>query len=371
MVECYKPLHGVSNLRHAHIVTSCLAVLVACSSPRPAIDGSAREYVRLARAGERHDAAFIEEIAAARQDLVGLQEIDGRRAFLLAQLAALERRARFLGGRQVSIRDEASALGLSVPAYDARHIDTLRRELDVALPGTGPLVARLAAHRRKHAVSRSQLESVAMRSVAECQARTPATSGVRDAGIELRYVIDRPWPAFTTYRDDGTSLVEIRRDVAWLEGDLLVVLCHETYPGHHLQNIVWDDLRRTRGWAEFAVMPPFTPHAVMAERAAIAATSLVVSAGSRLRVTRILEALAPLAAATAASIVDGEIDRATGVARLRDDLLMPDPDGFLAFVERYRSMAVAYVTPLPDVRDWPSYFRLLRSPARLVAGAAQ
>jgi hypothetical protein len=115
----------------------------------------------------------------------------------------------------------------------------------------------------------------------------------------------------------------------------------------------------------------FTPHGVMAERAAVSATALVMPPGSRSAVARILDAFAPLALATAISIADDEMDRAKGLERLRDDLLMPDPEGFLAFVERYRSMAVAYVTPAPDVHDQQSYLALLRSPARLVAGAAQ
>jgi hypothetical protein len=184
-------------------------------------------------------------------------------------------------------------------------------------------------------------------------------------------VIDTPWPAFASDAGGGRTLVEIRRDVAWRQEELRLVLCHETYPGHHVQHLVWRDLANRRGWVEFTVTPMFTPHAVMAERAAVTATSLAWPVATRPAVTRLLDTLAPLAAATAIDIVDGTLDRQAGIARLRDDLLMPNAPDFIAFVERYRSMALAYVTPLDDVHDWQSYVAFLRSPDRLVAGAKQ
>lgn len=391
----------------------CIATAVGCArTSADALDAVAREYVELARAVDAHEPSVLARIVDARQRVrdagraealphrtwwnvkrvrdagraealphttsrnvsgsrTAVRDEDERRAFLVAQLGALERRARFLAGSRTSIRDEAAALGLRVPTYDAARAAAFRSELDRALPGDEPLAARLLAHRRAHAVSRAALDRVATDAVDSCRALTPALDAPADHGVELRYVIERPWPAFTSYRGDGRSLVEMRRDAAWLRDDLFAVLCHETYPGHHTQHLVWDDLRRSRGWAEFAVAPPFTPHGVMAERAAIAAVSLLVPRTSRPAVSRILDDMAPLAAATAVAAVDGEMLRSAAIARLRDELMMPDAEGFLAFVEQQRSMALAYVSPAPGVHDWRTYLALLRSPEALVAGAAQ
>lgn len=326
--------------------------------------------MRLARALDATAPGILDSIAATRRRVMQLQEQDGRRVFLLAQLGALERRARFLAGQPVPIREEAAALGLAVPPYDASRAAGLRAELESALPGPGALAERLAAHQRASALPRSRLDRVAHAVIDDCRSRMQHVPGdLFDAGVELTYVIERPWRAYTSYRDNGLSTVEIRRDVVWHQDDLLTVLCHETYAGHHLQNLVWDDLRDARGWVEFGVTPMLTPHGVMAERSAVSATDLVIPRASRPAVSRILEDFAPLAVATAVATADGEIERATGIARLRDEVMMPDAEGFLAFVERYRSMAVAYVTPAPGVRDWSSYLALLRSPERLVAGA--
>jgi hypothetical protein len=354
---------------HARIVFGCLAIASLACGRGTSIDELAREYVRLARMEGASDARYLDTLEQARARVASSPEQDGRRAFLLAQLDALARRTRSLAGQQKPIEDEAAALGMRVPTYDAARAAALRAEVDAALSGSGPLGARLAAHRRAHAVPRADLDRAARGSIEECRARTAPPRGLRDEGVALRYVIDIPWLAFTTHAADAASVVEVRRDVAWLEDDLLTVLCHETYPGHHLQNLVWDDLRRAKGWEELSVTPMFTPLAVTAERAANAATALVVLRGQRSPVSRALDDLAPLALATAVGIVDGRLDRDAGLARLRDDLLMPDAAGFVRFVEEYRAMAVAYVTPLADVNDWDDYYALLRSPERL-AGAA-
>ncbi len=339
-------------------------------SPPASLDATAAEYVQLARQHTRSDDEYRRVLNALHDRVEALGEDQGRRAFLLAQLAGLERRARFLAGERLTIRQDALALGLPVPTFEPARAAALRAELEGALPGRDSLAARLASERRHHVVPRVQLDALAHQFVAECLARMPALPDVRDAGVELRYVLDQQWPAFASYRGDRRTLVEVRRDVGWAQDDLRLVLCHETYPGHHVQHLIWAELHEARGWVEFTVMPPFTPHAIMAERAAVTATDLLWPRGERPAVSRVLSDLAPLAAATAVDIVDGRIDRPVGLARLRDELLMPNADDFIAFVAEHRSMSLAYVTPAPHIRDWQSYVTLLRSPARLVERAS-
>jgi hypothetical protein len=353
------------------IVSGCLAALAACAgSPHLSIAEVAAEYVRLARETSRSDEGYVRALRDLSARVQGLEEDRGRRAFLLAQLAALERRARVIAGHRVTIRAEAAALGLQAPVFDADRAAQLRAELGAALPGAGPVAGRLASYHRQHSIPRANLDSTATRLVSECRARMPS-SGEDDGGsIELRYVADRAWPAFATYKGHRRTEVEIRRDVAWTMDDLRVVLCHETYPGHHLQHLVWAELHDRHGWVEFAVTPPFTPLAIMAERSAVTATDLLWPAADRPAIQRVLSDLAPLAAATAVDIVDGQLDRPAGLARLRDELLMPNASEFITFVEQQRSMSLAYVMPAPGIRDWQSYMNLLRSPDRLVEGAS-
>lgn len=368
--ECYKPHHEVSNALRFLIVFACLAVAAGCRGSTVAtLDAAAAEYVRLAREDTRSDMEYRSALADLHRRVATVEEQHGRRAFLLAQLAALQRRARFAGGERVTIRAEAASLGMPIPRFDASRAAHLRAELDSGLPGSGTLSGRLAAYHQAHGIPRVQLDSTAKRLVADCRARTPPMPDLRDGGVELRYVVDQAWPAFAQYRGGGSSQVDVRRDLTWIEENLRMVLCHETYPGHHVQHLVWADLGAARGWVELTVIPRFTPHALMAERSAVTATRLFWPDQDRSRVERVLLDLAPLAAAVAVDVVDGTTDRTSGLASLRDELLMPNADEFLRFVEQYRSMSLAYITPAPEVNDWQSYLELLRSPERLVAGA--
>jgi hypothetical protein len=210
------------------------------------------------------------------------------------------------------------------------------------------------------------------RAIDDCRERSMRHLRAPIGGIELRYVIERPWLAYTRYQGRRQSVIEVRRDALLSEEDLLELACHEGYPGHHLQNIVWSqELLDRRRWTEFSVTPLFTPHGIMAERAASAAAALAIPEAARSPVRRMLDALAPHALAVAVAHVDGDIDRDTALRRLRDELLMPQPEQFLDFVTRYRAYAAAYVAPDAPFRTWAEYQSLLVSPEKLVQGAAR
>lgn len=370
----------------------CICLVVSCGArcaPPGTIDELAQDYVLLALALDRHDPDFVDVVSPTGKFDWSLNEIvtraararervrtangdDGRRVFLAAQLAAVERRARWRRGERDSIRQDALALGLKLPAFDAARVAALRADLERTIGGTGPLSQRLARAQRETAVPRSVLDETFRRAIDECRTRTARHLRVPESRLEVRYVIERPWLAYTTYEAGGRGIVEVRRDVPLSEEDLLGLACHEAYPGHHLQNLVWDkELFHERNWVEFSLTPLFTPHGIMAERAASAAGALALPEATRSPVRRFLDALAPHALAVAVAHVDGEIDRDTALRRLRDELLMPQPGQFLDFVARYRAYAAAYVAPDAPFRTWAEYESLLVSPEKLVQGAAQ
>jgi hypothetical protein len=354
------------------------------------LSGVASRYAALARDLDAIDPDFILEDArpagserpslervrenarALRAELsrFDLDEIEEpRRAFIDAQLAAMERRMRLLRGEHTSIHEEAAAFGLPVPIYDKERVDDLRKQLDAALPGDSPLAERLARDRASHAIGRAHLQAAAERAAGQCRARTEKLGHTPRGRIDFRFVIDRPWAAVSLYDGDEASTVEIRRDAMFSEAQLLALVCHESWPGHHVQHLVWSDLARRRGWIELEVTPAFSPHGILAERAAVSATALAVPRAERPTIDRILDDLAYAALAVAIAHADGELSKTDAVERLRTTLLMPDPEAFLAFVARYRALAIAYVTPVPGVTDWQSYERLLTSPEAIVAGA--
>jgi hypothetical protein len=383
------------------IVCICLAVPL-CSSRCATVDTIgelALEYVALALALDRHDPDFVDATAGRPQrafvdatpldETLSLDEIvtraararerarsvdgDARRAiFLAAQLVAVERRARWRRGEAIAIRDEAAALGLHLVRFNAELVTAIRSQLDRVIEGTEPLATRVALARQRAAVPRSRLDAALRSAIDECRARTERHLDVPESALDVRYVIDRPWLAYVVYEGGGRGTIEVRRDASLSKEDLWELACHETYPGHHFQNLVWDkELVQKRKWVEFSVTPLFTPHGVMAERAASAAASLAMPEAERDPVRQLLDALGPQALAVAVAYLDGEIERETALRRLADDLVMPQPEQFLDFVARYRAYAGAYVSSNPPVLSWEEYRDLLVSPDKLVHGAAR
>jgi hypothetical protein len=256
--------------------------------------------------------------------------------------------------------------------FNAELVAGIRSQLDRIIEGMEPLARRVARARQRAAVPRARLDAALRRAIDECRTRTKRHLDVPEGILDLRYVVDRPWLAYAMYEGGGRGTIEVRRDASLSEEDLWELACHETYPGHHFQNLVWDkELVQKRNWVEFSVTPLFTPHGVMAERAASAAAALAMPEAMRDPVRQLLDALGPQALAVAVGHLDGEIDRETAVHRLSDDLVMPQPEQFLDFVARYRAYAAAYVASDQPVGSWTEYYDLLVSPDKLVRGAAR
>jgi hypothetical protein len=405
------------------VVCKCLLLLAlgsACGTDDRAakLDRMAEQYVRLALALDRWDPDFVdsyvgprqwatdaakqnwsidrivEESAALRNGLGRAYGDASRRAFLLAQTAAIERRARRIRGESADMREEAAQYGLTVPAFEPARAAQLRNDLSAAARGADALPTRLLRIHAAARVPRARLDQVIRRAIDECQRRTARHWQLPANQLDVRYVTDRQWLVYTTYQGHGTSLIEFRRDVPITVHDVVTLACHEAFPGHHLQYVTWDtELRIARQLPEFSVTPLFTPQGVMAERLAAAAPGIAFTHDERrafeegvlaslagieassvsafTRVSDLFDELTALALPIAAEYADGRLSEADAASRLRDELLMPQPIPFLRFVARYRAYAAAYVASTTIAPDWTSYRGTLLSPLRLVSGASR
>jgi hypothetical protein len=132
-------------------------------------------------------------------------------------------------------------------------------------------------------------------------------------------------------------------------------------------------LVRARGWTERLLHPSFGPHRLFAEGAAEAGADLLLSVATRVQVCR--EVLLPAAglrsanaetlvrverlaasldlevAYVAADYLDSPLGTEAATARLRDEALVLDPPGMLAFIEKQRTKMLAYPVGRRLVRD--------------------
>ena len=143
--------------------------------------------------------------------------------------------------------------------------------------------------------------------------------------------------------------------------------CHEGYPGHHVQNILYDHgLVKGKGWIEFTVFPLFSPISVINEGTANLAIETAFPDDSRQAFERdVLYPIAGIDTSNAAkyneirrlqkeleyaeveaarSYLDGKIGAEAAAQYLSSNALM-SPDRarrLVAFFDRYRSYIISY-----------------------------
>lgn len=408
--------------------------LASCRTRAPApgptpLDGAAEAYVRLVLALGERDPDAIDHYrgpegwqADARRRRATLVDIEGgaraladdldrstgaagddqvRRAFLVRQLRAVVARTHIGGGGRPRYADEARALfGIDTPAPPVDPA-ALRADLERLVPGRGALQARYAAFDREFLLPPNRVEAVLARAVAGCRAATGAhvdlPSGER---VQLEYVQNLPWSAFTRYEGRFSSLIRVNAGLPLTVDRALDLACHEAYPGHHtIEALIEARLGTAR--AELLVQPLFSPQSLLHEGAASIAPELAFSTDERIaferdalfplagfdpaeaeryvRVGRLVDRLHPVEADIARRYLDGELDFPRASAALEHEALMPSADATLKFLNQFRTYAATYTTGrdlmsaaiarvAPDSSDvagrWAAYVRIVTDPAQ-------
>jgi hypothetical protein len=381
----------------AMMAGSAASLLPGCrgtSRPPPiTAPGAAETYVRLALSLARHQPSLIDTWLGpaawgdgTREPVAAIQARIGdlraamtamappadpaelaRRRYLDGQVQALAVAAGRLTGASASFADEAAAaLGARPPARDAVALDRVRQELSERLPGRGSLAERHAAFRLRHAVPAPRVEAVFAAAIAWCrQAVAPHLPLPAGEHIALIPSDERGWAAFSRPHDPRSSDVWVSRHGGSDVAHLLQLAAHEGTPGHHAQHVLATArLVESRGWTERALSPAFGPHRLLAEGAAEAGAELLLpldvrtracaeqllpAAGQRpddaaqvVQVERLVAALDLEVAHIAADYLDSPLGTEAATTRLRDEALVLDPAGLLAFIERQRSRVLAY-----------------------------
>lgn len=283
-----------------HIVAALSALLLAaCASMESGamrdINELAEDYVRLALEIDTYEPGYVDayfgpaewrEAAKAnpRTQLALKAEADRLVAALSAYASADEasaQRAKVLAANVSSARFRLDMIdGVRAPfVEEAQRLFALTPELkplsdyDAALarieeivPGDGPLSIRVQAFRARYAVPADKLDAVMHASIAECRRRTAAHIALPEGeSFTMELVKDKSWGAYNYYLGGNRSLIQINTDLPVSIGNVLVLGCHEGYPGHHVQGIYNERAYRTKGWPEYSIAPLYAPAAPLNE----------------------------------------------------------------------------------------------------------
>ncbi len=194
---------------------------------------------------------LADDAAALRARLPAEVDEPDRRRWLDVQLAALEAQAQAITGDGMPYLDHVTA------CFDFRPERTPERvfegavaELDELLPGAAPLPARIAAWDERFTIPADRLRGVVEALLPGFRRRAQSLFDLPEReGVTVSFVRDQPWSGYNWYDGGRRSRVDLNTDLPIRAADILSVLPHETYPGHHLEH-AWheaclvDDLGR-------------------------------------------------------------------------------------------------------------------------------
>jgi hypothetical protein len=314
--------------------------------------------------GIDHDATALADLLAVRPSGDGDDPV--RRGFLVRQLRAVAARAKIVAGARPRFADEARALFDidTPPPFTAP--PAVRAELDRLIPGRGDLPSRYAAFDRRFLIAPDRLSAVLTRAIDACRAATaPRVALPAGEHVSVASVFGVPWSAFTIYKGQFRSVIQVNAALPLTVDRALDLACHEAYPGHHTINSLIEKRLGTTH-TELLAQPLFSPQSILHEAASSLAPALAFSDAERLvferdalfplagldraqaeryvRIGRLIDRLHPVVADIARRYLDDELDFPRASTALEHDALMPSTDATLKFLNQFRTYAATYTT---------------------------
>ncbi|MGW5384747.1 DUF885 domain-containing protein [Nocardia sp. NPDC003963] len=204
-----------------------------------------------------------------------------RTEFIDAHLRALECSGRKFAGDEIGFVDEVSAyFDVEIAPGDPADYQDAHRKIDEVLGGSGPLIERMAAHRKADEIPPDRLAacveafSGALRELV--RARYPLPDHEH---VTYEVVGDKPWSGFNYYLGNYRSTVAINSDLRQHMANLPRLISHESYPGHHTEHCRKESGLVAAGQAEQTIFLVNTPQCLMAEGLADLALRSIVGPG--------------------------------------------------------------------------------------------
>lgn len=194
-----------------------------------------------------------------------------RAKFIQAQLIAYAERVRIVGGETSDFDTESMALfGVEAPHYDSTKFQESMDKLADFLKGEGTLQEKYQNLGKRFIIPVEKLDTVMKTAIAEARKRTQEHYPIPEKeGFSLEFVTDKAWSGYNWYQGDFTSLIQINTDFPISIERVIDVGSHESYPGHHVFNVLLEEnLYNKKGYIETSLYPLFSPQSLIAEGSA-------------------------------------------------------------------------------------------------------
>lgn len=221
--------------------------------------------------------SFLDQTEALQKKLAAFFTNDkndilsNRAKWISDQLAAFSRRIKIFAGERASFDEESKDLfGVIAPKNPESYYKDLVSKLEASLPGTGNIADRFQKMANRFIIPKDKIDTVFKTAIAESRKRTLAHYQLPlNENFTLEYVTGKSWSGYNWYKGNYTSNIQINTDVAIFIERAIDVASHESYPGHHVYNMLLEkNLYRDKGWVEISLYPLFSPQSLIAEGSA-------------------------------------------------------------------------------------------------------
>lgn len=246
--------------------------------------------------------SFIRVIQSLQQSFKQYLQKDSKDAFktrarwIHSQLTAFERRVRIFAGEYAAFDKEANELfGVKPPVYSEEYFKEQVKKLDQLLPGKGSIHQRFQDIANRFIIPKNKLDTVFKTAISVSRSRTLEHFKLPvDESFRLEYVTGKSWSGYNWYKGNYSSLIQLNTDVEILIERVIDVGSHESYPGHHVYNMLLEQqLFRGKGWVEISLYPLFSPQSLIAEGSANYGIEMAFPGEEKVKFAR--EVLLPLA----------------------------------------------------------------------------
>lgn len=266
------------------------------------IDELGRAFLRLALAIDRHVEGYVDayygppelraeaakgpprpidelrDAVATLRDVTTAVDDPARRNYFDTMLGSMDTTLRLAAGETFDYADEVEMVYGVQPALCPEDVfEEAHHELDSLLPPRDRLADRLIAWRGQYRVPPRKLSELlemtheVTRRLTHQRFDLPA-----DESVAIELVEGQPWDAYNWYLGGGHSRIEINTDQPLNALNLVDLLAHEAYPGHHTEMLLKEQhLVREKGYTEMSVAILTSPAAVISEGIATTAREII------------------------------------------------------------------------------------------------
>lgn len=206
-----------------------------------------------------------------------LAELDD--GWLRDQVVGVRTFAGVLAGESIPYADEVElCYGVRPTFTDESVFAAAHDELEHLLPGDEPLAERYKNWRKSMEVPADAVEQTVASLIETGRAWTRERVDLpAGEGVVVEVVRDKPWLAYCRYLGDYRSLISVNVDHPYSAFDTAYLAFHETYPGHHAERCLKDQLLvREQGLMEETIVLLPTAQSLIAEAIATLGPELVL-----------------------------------------------------------------------------------------------